>query len=426
MKKMFVVFSVLMAITLVAAPSYALMGIDDPVNGTDFIVPFIVEMPIGGTGLDTSIMVQEVSGNPALGGPSPVAKAVGSLHWTILSPVSAHILDRYVGFTAGDVVTLSVRALLTPATAGQLAQLEVDLNSDGVADHYAGYLYGQNMTTAIQTDNLYAMFYYADLLSGRASGSYAAMKEFVGVPPVPNVANFAINGSNAIGFVYEQCARANPNGTTGTAAGFWTENGTNTRTDFQNVLNTGQAMESFSPAAYFYTAYRQLYPGANGVFNVGVPRTSAALLALTPNLNFVEFTPRWYFYNANAESYIILWKNRNHNQVGVNNLVTVNIWSNDERFTSLDIPLPSELNIIRMRDYVPADYISGGANGDGGWVDIRIADAGSPFTHGFLQNWRYTEFLIWTWTIASDAAATNWASLWNDRTVGTLGVNPRW
>ena len=400
MKKIFLVFSFFMALTLIAAPSYAAFGIDDPVPGTDFIVPFIVAM--GGSGLDTIIQIQEVSDAPLLN----VAATMGNIHWFLYSSASVELADDNQSFTGGDIVPLSVRVLLTNyLTAGELASIEYDLDGDGTNDHYVGYFYGDNTSTATATDNLYTTFLFADLPGGRASGCYAAMKEFSGVLPAAAAAAGGVPGSNATGMIYEQVATAN---TANAAANtdFWTDAGVN---------STAQTVESFSPASYFWTVMRSLYPA-------GVARTDAAITALRANLNFISFTPRWYLHNATAETYFLVWKNRNHNQAGRNNTITVFCWDEIEGRISKSIALPLELNIIRVRDFLPPTQVA--AYPAGGWVDIRIADAAAAFTSGYLENWRYTEFLFYTWTWANDAGVADWGALWNDRKVGTLGVNP--
>jgi len=418
MKKIFAVLSVLMAITLVAAPSYAAFGVDDPVTGTDFIVPILVEMPIGGTGLDTSIIIQETSDN-ALFNVAPPAGAPCTVHWFIYSPNSVEVADAQINLTGGDVATLSARALLLAnCTPAELATLEVDLDRDGTNDHYACYMYGQNERTNIATDNLYVMYYWAALNQGRACGSHAAMKEFGGVPPTMTAGAGVANNSNATGQIYEQVARSLANANA--ANNQWLDDTVNvaTTTNSAGGRNLGFATESFSPASYFWTVMRSFYPA-------GVARTDAAITALRANLNFIEFTPRWFLYNAAGESYVIIWKSRNHNGVGENNAITIFCWDNAETRVSKAIALPVELNIIRVRDFLPpAWYASYGANGVGGWLSIRIADAGVGFTSGYLENWRYVEFLCWTWTFADDGANTNWASLWNDVRIGTLGVAP--
>jgi len=397
MKKMLKVFALLVGLVLIAGPSYALIGIDDAVPGHDIIVPFVVE--IGATGLDTLIIIQEISDNAALG--ATEAKAAGLIHWYMYNSASLELKNRIIPYSGGDVVPVSVRDLINAnCTDADRAAMSFDLNGDGTADSYVGYMYFDNLVNIVR-NNLVAYFHYVELAAGRASGAYAAMKEWTG----PGVGvNTTFN--NILGYNYAQYAVANPTG-----AG--------SEPNFNIAANTSPTdFEAFSPAAYYWSAFRER----------AVP--DAVIAGLGPvNLNFIRFVPRFYLHNANGETQIILWKNRNHNQVGVNNRIGIFMWNESEVRVSGWLNLPLELNIIRVRDILPPDFLA--AYPSGGWIDILIAgDAGvinpALMPAGYLQNWRYTEFLMWTWMYAADTAASlNWASLWTDRQVGTQGTAPR-
>jgi hypothetical protein len=324
---------------------------------------------------------------------------------------SQELKNRIVPYSGGDVVPLSVRDLInTNCTDADRTAMSFDLNGDGTADAYVGYLYFDNLTVIVR-NNLVAYFHYADLNRGRACGAYAAMKEWTG-PGAGVNPNFGAPPpqNNVLGYNYAQIAASTAlgAGSEGVAFPSWLPGANTTPTDF----------EVFSPAAYFWSAYRER----------GFP--DGAIIPLAPNLNFIRFTPRFYLHNANAETQIIVWKNRNHNQVGVNNRIGIFMWNETEIRVSGWLTLPLELNIIRVRDILPPDFLA--AYPSAGWIDIVIAgDAGVipaiiGSTAGYLQNWRYTEFLMWTWMYASDTSATlNWASLWTDRQVGTQGTAPR-
>lgn len=408
MKKIFLVFSFLAVLVFAASPSYALKGIDDPVPGTDFIVPFVVGM--GGTGLDTSVLIQEISDNAAFG--ATEAKAAGKIHWYLYSNKSAELVDRVITYSGGDVVPISIRVLITDnCTAADLTAMEYDLDGDGTNDHYVGYFYGRNLSTAIATDNLYVMFQFVDLLAGKASGSHAAMREWIaadGSAVVPT------GNSVASGYHYEQLARANSTGP-----------GTEPATFLAAANTTATDYEVFTPAAYFWSAYRERKTDTGVLATNGY--TDAVMATIAGRLNFIRFTPRFYLHDASGESYIIIWKNRNHIGTAaapLANKITVFCWNATETRISKSLTLPNELNIIRIRDILPPTFYT--TYPSGGWIDIAIADAGVGFTSGYLENWRYTEFLMWTWTFASDSAASlNWATMWNDVQIGTLGAYPR-
>jgi hypothetical protein len=203
MKKMLKVFALLVGLILVAGPSYALVSIDDAVPGHDIIVPFIVE--IGTTGLDTNIIIQEISDNAALGGSE--ATAAGQIHWYMYSNISQELKNRIIRYSGGDVVTLSVRDLIDAnCTATDRTAMSYDLNGDGVLDTYVGYLYFDNLTAVVR-NNLVAYFQYIDLANGRAAGAYAAMKEWTGVG-----AGTVVTANNGLGYHYEQIAAADAAG----------------------------------------------------------------------------------------------------------------------------------------------------------------------------------------------------------------------
>jgi len=399
MKKIFKVFALLVGLMLVAAPSYALVGVDDAVPGHNIIVPFIVEIA---PGLDTNVVIQDISDAAILG--ATEATAAGQIHWTMYSRSSVHLKDQDLWYSGGDVVPITVRGLIdTWCNAADRAALAYDLNGDGTNDHYVGYLYFENrVNTALVQNNLVAFFQYVDLDAGIATGTYAAMKEFLD-------ANGAVTvvGGNSIpnNYHYEQLAHANAVGP-----------GTEPATFLAAANTTATNFEVFSPAAYFWSYFRER------------GQTDAAINLLAPRLNFMRFTPRFYIHNSNGESFVLLWKNRNH-AAPLNNRIEIFIWDPHELRVSGWLTLPNELNILRVRDIIPSAWLA--TYPVAGWLDIMIAgDAGvipAGFDPaGYLENWRYTEFLLWTWMYAHDAsAALNWSNLWNDRQVGTSGGPPR-
>lgn len=423
------VFALLVGLVLIAGPSYALVGIDDTVPGHDIIVPFIVENAT--TGLDTLVMIQEISDAAVLG--ATEAKAAGALYWRIFTPTSVDVVSGTLLYSGGDVVPVSIRDLiLTWYGAGPAnTNLGYDLNGDGTIDSWVGYIYFENRAPAPVNNNLIAYFHYADLAAGRACGANAAVKEFVGTqvsifgtnvvpnqPPLPP----PFSPNNALGFNICQFLTASANNALEPnwefASPFVAADGVQYRMLTRPAPWQNDVLESFSPAAYFWSAWRE-----RG-FADPVITANAALL------NFIRFMPRFYLYDANGETYIIFWKSRNHRAVGENNNITVLVWDETEHHINRNIAVPNELNIIRVRDVLPPDWLA--TYPSAGWIDITIAGDNGVIPvvigpeAGYLENWRYTEFLMWTWMFAGDAAASlNWASLWTDRQVGTLGAAPR-
>ena len=185
MKKFFIAVSVLMALTFFAGPSNALIGVEDPVQGNAFRVPFIVGM-VGG--VDTAVIYQETSTNAGLFGTGLAATPQrGVLSWIIWSPRSVHVGDGTRIFTRGDVDAMSLRDMITNFVgAGGQAALEIDLDGDGVNDHYAGYMTCTEASTLVGNpgiNNLLAYVQFIDLANGQAAGTLATMYELANVAP---------------------------------------------------------------------------------------------------------------------------------------------------------------------------------------------------------------------------------------------------
>lgn len=358
MKKFFVVVSVLMALAFMAGPSNALIGVEDPVQGNSFRVPFLVA--IGTTGLDTLVIYQNT--DRTQGG--TVALPTGVMSWIIWSPSSVHLSDGATRYSAGDVVPISVRDLIINATgpAGQAA-LEIDLDGDGVNDHWFGYM--TNTNNLLVSNNIFAYWQLVDLANGQAAGTIATHYELANT----NL-GYVANQVSAVGNTQ------NFNHTGYVAPGIW---------------------EVMSPNAYAASYWRE----RGFAWNFAAP-------------TFVRFTPRWYLHDALGQSYVMLYKSRNHVGVGVNATINVRFWNTDEFSLSGAIQVPNELSIINMRLVLPIAMYP--AYPAAGWVDIMTPDIlGIP-----LLQWDSLEWLCWVWNIAhSTTASTNWSALWVDKEVGT-------
>jgi len=392
MKKFFLAVTVLMAVAFIAGPSYALIGVEDPVQGNAFRVPFIVGLA---GGVDTAVIYQETSGNTALFGTAlPANPQRGVLSWIIWTQASVHVGDGTRIFTRGDVDAMSLRDLIANfvGPAGQAA-LEIDLDGDGVNDHYSGYLTATEASTAIGNvplNNLLARVQFIDLNNGQAAGTLATMYELATV---------------GLGYNINQVS------VTSTAGTMWTRNFDD------SVYAAGFSWEVMSPNAYAWSYWRE-----RG-FAV------APNLAVAPELfryaTFIRFTPRWYLHNATGQSYVMIYKSLNH----ATGTVNVRFWDNDEFSLSGVIQLPRELNIINMRLVLPVAMMA--AYPAAGWVDIRNPDilgaqltwpAGTPGPQSLpgTPQWDEMEWTCWVWNIAnSTTAALNWSALWVDKEVGS-------
>lgn len=364
MKKFFVVVSVLVALAFIAGPSHALIGVEDPVAGNSFRVPFLVAM--GTTGLDTLVIYQNI--DTTQGG--TVAKPTGSMDWVIWSPDSRHASDGISRYSAGDVVPISVRNLISTDTGPlQQAWLEIDLDGDGTNDHYFGYMTFTN--NSLVNNNIFAYVQLVDLANGQAAGTIATHYELANTTPLSYVAaQISVTDARipVIGL-------ANFNHSTYVAPGIW---------------------EVMSPNAYVASYWRE--------------RGLAPAVA-----TFIRFTPRWYLHDANGQSYVMIYKSTNHGTLTApNQTVNVRYWDTNEFPLSGAILLPNEMSIINMRTILPtAMYPSYPA---GGWIDIRNPD----IFGGVLLEWDEIEWLCWVWNVASSSTAgSNWSALWVDKEIGT-------
>jgi len=387
MKKFFIAVTVLMALSFIAGPSHALIGVEDPMNGNAFRVPFIVGLT---GGVDTAVIYQETSGNLALFGSAlPGTPQRGVLAWIIWTRRSVHVGDGTRVFTRGDVDAMSIRDLIANfvGPAGQAA-LQIDLNGDGVNDHYFGYLTATQITTATGANpglnNLMAYVQFIDLNNGQAAGTIATMYELANV----FAGGFVAGG----GYLPAQVAVASPGGV------LFSQNFNHTAI---NAI-TGGTWEVMSPWAYVTSYWRE-----------------RALAVVAPT--FIRFTPRWYLHNATGESYVLIYKSIN---IAASN-VNVRFWNNDEFALSGVINLPDEMNIINMRLVLPVAMMV--AYPAAGWMDVRNPDIlGSQFLWPAgtvpvgTPMWDDMEWTCWVWNIANSASgALNWSALWVDKDVGT-------
>jgi hypothetical protein len=163
MKKFFIALSVLAALMLSVVPSQALIGMPDDTSGTDAVVPFICDIS-GTSGLNTLIVFLDTG----------LADGI-DFHYTILTKRSVTVYDDDLYGTAGDVVATDAFTEIAKMAPAIRTQLEVDIDGDGVMDHYAGYIYYDNN---FADNSVVGQFYLVDLPKGIAAASNIPMKEF--------------------------------------------------------------------------------------------------------------------------------------------------------------------------------------------------------------------------------------------------------
>ncbi|MCG6881994.1 MAG: hypothetical protein LJE96_22970, partial [Deltaproteobacteria bacterium] len=132
--------------------------IDDHVPGYDVLVPFfLVSIPDRGS-LDTLIALTET-------GESNV-----QFRLTVFTPNAVHCFDKIISLTKGDVVSFSLSALLENAPQQCLSSIEVDLDHDGVSDHYAGYVTFENLKKNDPKNQAMGVLYLVNLINGVSAG----------------------------------------------------------------------------------------------------------------------------------------------------------------------------------------------------------------------------------------------------------------
>lgn len=163
MKKFFIALSVLAALMLSVVPSQALIGMPDDTPGNSAVVPFIADIS-GTTGLNTLIVFTDVGLLDGI-----------NFHYTIHTVRSVTVYDDDMNGTAGDIVPTDAFTEIAKMAPALRSSLEVDLDGDGVNDHYAGYIF---YASNVITNSVIGQFYFVDLANGIAAAANIPMKEY--------------------------------------------------------------------------------------------------------------------------------------------------------------------------------------------------------------------------------------------------------
>jgi hypothetical protein len=125
MKKIFTILAVLGALTFIAVPAQALIGMPDDQPGDEFTWWFLVGM---GSGLNTLLVVYEVDGQSA------------NFDWTLFTKESETIKDGHTSLTEYDMDSFDGWGFIGTLAPAVISRLEIDLDNDGTNDHWAGYV----------------------------------------------------------------------------------------------------------------------------------------------------------------------------------------------------------------------------------------------------------------------------------------------
>jgi len=114
-----------------------------------------------------------------------------------------------------------------------------------------------------------------------------------------------------------------------------------------------------------------------------------------------SLTPRFYIVGPEDDTYLFLWKSVNSEDKEVHIL----FFNADEKYMSSNLPIGNELNIIRVKDFVPI-----GLHGDKypieGWIMISLPDL-----YGVPKNFGDWEWLAYSWQVARGTAQEAWSVL---------------
>ena len=404
MKKLLIALSVLAAL-FIATPSMALVGMPDNAPGYDVIQPFFLVGIPGQSTQDTLVVIQEVGGttfrvplyidpNGAITIPHGAAK--GRLHATIYDRFSVPRANWTVTYTPDDVIPYSVRLLINEYLPDpgdvDLAALEVDLDGDGVNDHYFGYIYFENrivVTSALglslewPLNNLIGKTYLVDLVEGIAAGANIPAREYVGLP---FTADFSTTN-----YAWNQWY------------GLWDE---------AAIRDSATLLESFSANANATSALRE----------------HGQLFSATGyNATYFNLTPRFFLRTAASDTYFFLWTDFNNGYQPMDPTAPPAQWHYRKHFTiydeneygiSITVDIPYELNWVDVARELP-----GGLEWDppvGGWFDMPLN--GTNNVHGYhVSDWRGNWLMYSYQTSVSTGADLNWGALFEvSRDVGTL------
>lgn len=322
MKRILAVFAFLAALVFVASPSYALYPVNDDVPGRDVFVPFFL-VEIGGGGEDSLLIIQETGRQ---GGGSYAE----NLKYYFYDIDSNFCGDGPLKISKGGVCAASVYDMIRQLQGGYRENLKYDLDGDGTADHYAGYIQiinntALNSTTKTYTarsyvNNLVAMMYQIDTEGGFAS--------LVNIP----VLEYAIDADSS--YLRFPASSTDPF--------------TNRFAD--NEILNAQAL----------VAAKDLQAGAT----------------VADDSSWWRMYPRYYIKDANSKNYLIFWKNDKHIATGQKFQPHFNFWNTNETALSGVLDLKHELNIINLTE--PSELIIPDGLHTGypkaGWIEIEYPD----------------------------------------------------
>ena len=196
MKKFIAVAAILSVMFLGTGTSQALIGMPDAVPGTDILVPFFLVSMTAPDCLDpgcecvgndnTLITLTEVKGvDPT------------NMEYWVMDKDSDVVGDGTISLTGFDVLPTDGLEIAMSVASMPRKQLRIDLDGNGLFDHWVGYVYYFNLSTLI--NNVIAHAYQVALPEGMAASYIPASMEF----------NNALDPARQIGFFGVEAFSAN-------------------------------------------------------------------------------------------------------------------------------------------------------------------------------------------------------------------------
>jgi hypothetical protein len=251
-----------------------------------------------------------------------------NFHYTVNTIKSVTVYNDELKGTKHDIESTDAYTIIMKMQPAIRAQLEVDLDGDGINDHWAGYIYFDQ--TAPIRNQMIGQTLILNLQAGQAAGANTWMKE------INNLAAGTVMVDN-------------------------------------NNLELWSA-DSLAMAEQLVDQVAVFPAGAFGLY------------------------PRFYINDANTgQTCLMIWKSANWPLIPY---VHVNIYNDEEKPVSGNIPLPYELNIICLDpDYLPNLWTGYPKEG---WIALEFPDISGAGFFGDL------EWAGYTWTYATGPPSESW------------------
>lgn len=365
MKKIFIALSVLAVLGFGFVPANAGgIGMPDDAPGCDLVAPFFLASMPGVDYANTLFVFTDVLGSALTikAADGSVASTGFKFHYSVNTCRSKTVYNDNLTGTKYDIEATDAQTIVSLMSDKARKELEVDLDGDTVPDHWAGYIYfdreiADSVTGAkrFHQNSVVAQVLLVSLADGMASSANLPMKEFN--PWFQSVV-----------YPAQQLVT------------LWPDTGVTYR------------QEAFSP--YALAAMEQ---AERGIFPFQAPTR-------------FQLSPRYYIADELGATWLFLWRSTNWwNPVAMTGTKELHVlWYNDkEEAVSSNIPVPDELNIINVADYLPATLHSGFVKE--GWIKITVPDYnGLP---GLTAANGYDEWLGYTWIKAVGSASQSWTVL---------------